>query len=113
AAAPTAPPPLLDSPKCARCSLVGICLPDEVNTLAQRHKMPQRRILPKDPDAQPLYINEQGALLSRDGGRLTVRKDGKQLASLRLIDVSQVAVFGNIQVSSQLLRELFSRQVPV
>src|SRR5690606_21701075 len=27
------PPPLEDSPKCPRCSLVGICLPDEVNFL--------------------------------------------------------------------------------
>lgn len=27
------PPPLQDSPKCPRCSLVGICLPDEVNLL--------------------------------------------------------------------------------
>ncbi len=27
------PPPLVDSPKCPRCSLVGICLPDEVNLL--------------------------------------------------------------------------------
>lgn len=29
------PPPLVDSPKCPRCSLVGICLPDEVNLLRQ------------------------------------------------------------------------------
>lgn len=27
------PPPLVASPKCPRCSLVGICLPDEVNFL--------------------------------------------------------------------------------
>ena len=27
------PPPLEDSPKCPRCSLVGICLPDEVSFL--------------------------------------------------------------------------------
>ena len=27
------PPPLEDSPKCPRCSLVGICLPDEVTFL--------------------------------------------------------------------------------
>ena len=27
------PPPLDDSPKCPRCSLVGICLPDETNLL--------------------------------------------------------------------------------
>jgi CRISPR-associated protein Cas1 len=28
-----APPPLVDSPKCNGCSLIGICLPDEVNLL--------------------------------------------------------------------------------
>ncbi len=27
------PPPLVDSPKCNGCSLVGVCLPDEVNLL--------------------------------------------------------------------------------
>ncbi len=34
------PPPLLDSPKCPRCSLVGICLPDETNALAGRQALP-------------------------------------------------------------------------
>ena len=33
AAETTPPPPLTDSPKCPRCSLVGICLPDETNLL--------------------------------------------------------------------------------
>ena len=32
------PPPLVDSPKCDGCSLVGICLPDEVNLLYARQK---------------------------------------------------------------------------
>ncbi len=30
------PPPLRSSPKCPRCSLAGICLPDEMNVLAGR-----------------------------------------------------------------------------
>jgi CRISPR-associated protein Cas1 len=34
------PPPLVDSPKCPRCSLVGICLPDETNALAGRTALP-------------------------------------------------------------------------
>lgn len=34
------PPPLLDSPKCPKCSLVGICLPDETTHCA--------KMLPKD-----------------------------------------------------------------
>lgn len=33
AASDVAPPPLVDSPKCPGCSLVGICLPDEINAL--------------------------------------------------------------------------------
>jgi CRISP-associated protein Cas1 len=33
AAAGRIPPPLVDSPKCPRCSLVGICLPDETAAL--------------------------------------------------------------------------------
>ncbi|MGH9506912.1 MAG: CRISPR-associated protein Cas4, partial [Terriglobales bacterium] len=36
AAADQIPPPLEDSPKCPRCSLVGICLPDETNALRAR-----------------------------------------------------------------------------
>ncbi len=32
------PPPLQSSPKCARCSLAGICLPDEVNVLSGREE---------------------------------------------------------------------------
>lgn len=31
----TIPPPLVDSPKCPRCSLVSICLPDEINFLSE------------------------------------------------------------------------------
>lgn len=32
-----APPPLIDSPKCPRCSLVGVCLPDETTLLRERN----------------------------------------------------------------------------
>lgn len=35
AASESIPPPLADSPKCPRCSLVGICLPDETRVCQQ------------------------------------------------------------------------------
>lgn len=107
------PPPLVDSPKCPRCSLVGICLPDETNALAGRRELPLRRVLPRDPAQRPMYITEQGAVIGRDGGRIEVRAHKEVLASARLLDVSQVCVFGNVQVSSQVLRELFAREIPV
>jgi len=107
------PPPLLDSPKCPRCSLVGICLPDETNALAARTDRRPRRLLPRDPSPRPLYVTEQGATLTRAGQRLEVRKDGDVLDSIRFIDLSQVCVYGNVQVTTQLLRELFVAEVPV
>jgi CRISPR-associated protein Cas1 len=109
----TPPPPLIDSPKCPRCSLVGICLPDELNVLAARAAMPPRRLLPRDSEARPLYVTEQGASLTKDGGRVLVRRGDEILASTRLIDVSQVCLYGNVQISAQLLRELLGREVPV
>jgi CRISPR-associated protein Cas1 len=107
------PPPLVDSPKCPRCSLVGICLPDETNALAARSDQPPRRLVPRADAPKPLYVTEQGAWVGRDHGRIEVTKSKERLASVRIIDVSQVCVFGNIQVSTQLLRELFARDIPV
>ena len=43
AAGGTIPRPLKDSPKCPRCSLVGICLPDEVNFLKREQTPPRPR----------------------------------------------------------------------
>lgn len=107
------PPPLLDSPKCPRCSLVGICLPDETNALAARSDQPVRRLIPNDPAARPLYVTEQGSSLGKRAGRLEVRRKDELLDSVRLLDVSQISLFGNVFVSPQLLRELFAREVPV
>lgn len=98
------PPPLIDSPKCPRCSLVGICLPDETNTLATRAAMPRRRLIPSDDTPKPLYVTEQGAWVTKSKGRVEISKKGEALASVRLIDVSQVCVYGNAQISTQLLR---------
>jgi CRISPR-associated protein Cas1 len=113
AAADVPPVPLVDSPKCPRCSLVGICLPDETNALAGRREVRLRRLLSRDPPSRPLYVSEQGSVVSRDGSRLEVKKKGELLASARLIDVAQLCVFGNVQVTTQLLRELFVRDAPV
>ncbi len=47
------PPPLVDSPKCPGCSLVGICLPDETWRAARRRpEEPQQLALFDDAAAQ-------------------------------------------------------------
>ncbi|MHB1845388.1 MAG: CRISPR-associated endonuclease Cas4g/Cas1g, partial [Deltaproteobacteria bacterium] len=113
AAADQPPPPLVDSPKCPRCSLVGVCLPDEHNALTARSDRQPRRLIPSASAARPLYVTQHGSVVGVRGGRIEVSAGDKKLASVRPIDVSQVCVLGNVQVTTQALRECFAREVPV
>lgn len=140
AAAETAPPPpLIDSPKCPRCALVAICLPDEVTQLrhstihVDQHEVaiadPEqttegsagrpgnrptvRRLIPSRDDALPFYVQEFGAVLGKSGERLQVRKKGEVLGERRLIDISQVSLFGSVMISAQTLSELMVRGIPI
>lgn len=113
AAEPIPPPPLVDSPKCPRCSLVGICLPDEVNLLRGADSEDVRRLVPARDEAGPLYVTTQGATVGKSGERLTVRRREEEDAHVRLIDVSQLSLFGNVQVTAQAVRELTGRGVPI
>ncbi|WP_256360925.1 CRISPR-associated protein Cas4 [Methylomonas koyamae] len=49
------PEPLQDSPKCSGCSLVGICLPDEVNYLRHADLEPRPLAVMRD-EALPVYV---------------------------------------------------------
>ena len=110
---PTPPPPLRSSPKCARCSLAPICLPDELNILSGREQAKPRRLIAADPDAHPVYVTEQGATIGVDGGRIVVSKYREELASVRLIDVLHVSTWGNVQITAQALRTFFDAEISV
>lgn len=109
-----APPPLVDSPKCPRCSLVGICLPDETNLLRDAEPDARvRRLVPARDDALPLYVQSAGAKVGKSGAELTVTtRDGDKHA-VRINDTSHVALFGAVQISTQAIQDLCDRGVPV
>jgi len=111
------PPPLEDSPKCPRCSLVGICLPDEVTFLNGSHYVVKpddvRRMAPARDDALPMYVQAQGGIVGKSGDNLTVRVRGEKIASARLLDVSNLSIFGNAQVTAQATREMLDRNIPI
>ena len=117
AASGTMPPPLEESPKCPRCSLVGICLPDETRLLAGADggtTGPEiRRLVPARDDALPLYLQDQGTTLGKSGDQLTIKRRGELIRKVKLIDVSQVSIFGNVQTTSQALRELSAAGIPL
>jgi CRISPR-associated protein Cas1 len=107
------PPPLVDSPKCARCSLRSSCLPDEVAVLSGRRGSERPLAPPARDERRPLYVDAAGAAIGVRGGRLEVRSDGETLASVRIIDLTQLCVRTSQTVSGRALETLFRASVPV
>lgn len=106
------PPPLADSPKCVRCSLNGICLPDETRWLNQQEKEP-RRLYPARDDALPVYVQTQGATVGKKDECLVVKEKEHPLREVRLIEVSQVSLFGAVQITTQAMQALFEHEIPL
>ncbi|WP_437938410.1 CRISPR-associated endonuclease Cas1 [Sorangium sp. So ce341] len=159
------PPPLVDSPKCNGCSLVGICLPDETNLLRrlagedldaaaapegppleaggsaelegllevdpwgiagaaaadervvedgeEERGVELRRLHPARDDKVPVYVQEQGARIGLAGERLVIHTRTGGQTEARLSNTSQVALLGNVQISTQAIRALLERGIPL
>ena len=117
AASGSIPPPLEDSPKCNRCSLVGICLPDETGMLSgnastEVNREP-RRLIPARDDALPVYVQAQGAFLGKSGDSIVIKEQGHKVGDTKLFETSQVNLMGNVQISTQTVQELCRRGIPL
>ncbi len=127
------PTPLVDSPKCPGCSLNAICLPDETNALEVAdeeddgqlslfvsgglpRKPPRRElrrlIVPRE-DRKPVYLNTQGLRVGKAGDVLQVKEKDALRQEVRVNEVCQVSLMGNIQISTQAIQALCSAEVPV
>ena len=117
AAGGTIPPPLVDSPKCPRCSLVGICLPDETRALSEGAEKVDpdsvRRMFPIRDDAMPVYVQDQGARVSLSGDRMVITPRAGEASSVRFIDISSLTLYGNVQVTTQAARRLCREDVSI
>ncbi len=126
------PPPLVDSPKCNGCSLAPICLPEETLLLRREEdengqlslfaeleipKKPAgqetRRLLAARDEQRAVYLNTQGFRVGRSGDVLQVKEKESLRQELRLHEVSQVNVMGNIQLTTQSVQALLEAEVPV
>jgi CRISPR-associated endonuclease Cas1/CRISPR-associated protein Cas4 len=106
------PDPLVDSPKCPRCSLVGICLPDEVNYLKRQETPPRPVAVPRD-EAMPVYVQARGAKVAKKGETLEISIDDGDTVTARLDEVSQLVLMGGIYVTTPCLHALMERQIPI
>lgn len=63
--------------------------------------------------AHPLYLVEQGSKVARVGEQLVITKEGEEIARVATLQVSQVLLFGNIQVTTPALQHLAQRGLEV
>ena len=106
------PPPLRDSPKCPRCALVSVCLPDEMNSLAGSNLAPRPIAVAQD-EALPLIVQSQRAYVKKKGDILQITEDDKNDTIARINNISDVALFGNVSISTPALTCLLEREIPV
>jgi CRISPR-associated endonuclease Cas1/CRISPR-associated protein Cas4 len=106
------PPPLEDSPKCPRCALVGICLPDEINYLKGGEVSPRPIAVARD-EALPVYVQAQRARVSKEAETLVIEVEGESTTRARLIDTSSLVLMGNVSITTPCLHELMRREIPV
>jgi len=114
------PAPLVDSPKCVRCSLAPVCLPDETRLLHLRQtepaptsEAPVRRLIAARDETRPLYLNSPGFRVGCKDEVLQVKDKDKLVEEVRIRDVCHVALFGNIQITTQAIQVLCEQDVPV
>jgi CRISPR-associated protein Cas1 len=105
------PPPLEDSPKCPRCSLVAICMPEEVNFL--RHGIAPRPLAASHDLALPVYVQASPARVRKRGEVLVIQTEEAGEATARLIDTSHLVLIGAVDVTAPVLHELMRRDIPV
>lgn len=73
-----------------------------------------RRLLPPRDEGMPLYVQTQGARVSVDGECLRVEGvAGAAPVVARLAHTSHVALFGNVQITTQAIGALLDRDIPI
>src|ERR1019366_1480008 len=125
------PTPLMDSPKCPGCSLVGICLPDETWRAGAEEAdeprqlslfdLPRRKPVKREvrpmmtprSELRPLYLNTQGVRIGKSGAVLQVKDKEKLLQEVRIGEICQVNLMGNVQITTQAVQALCEAEVPV
>jgi CRISPR-associated exonuclease Cas4/CRISPR-associated protein Cas1 len=105
------PPPLETSAKCVRCSLLPICLPDEVNWF-RKGAVPRTPPPPATP-ALPVYVQTPGARVVKKDFTLVIQSEGEEDRIVPFDEVSELILAGPVSLTTPTLHELLRRDVAV
>lgn len=100
-----------DEAACIACPLVATCLPDEARLAAG--SPPTRPLHPEAPRRRTLHVTDQGARVTQTANRLRVILAGEVITEVGIRQLSDLAIHGHIQVSTQALRLCAHEGIPV
>jgi CRISPR-associated protein Cas1 len=111
------PMPLVNDPRCPRCSLFSVCLPDEVNFhrgAASTRELSRRKVWPPRDDGIHLVAQNQGSKIGVNGQSMKITDyAGTTLRQIPLANVESLALLGSVQISTQAIHVLAERGIPV
>lgn len=111
------PLPLLNDPRCPRCSLQPICLPDEVNhqrAQSTGEGVTPRKIWPPRDDGIHVVAQQEGAKVGVRGMQLRITdKNGSLAKGVPLANLESLSLLGSVQISTQAIHTLADMNIPI
>jgi CRISPR-associated protein Cas1 len=112
------PLPLVNDPRCIRCSLQPICLPDEVNcerSESNGEHLSPRKIWPPRDEGIQIVAQRNGTRIGIKGMALTISEaNGKtRKKEIPLASVDSLSLLGSVQISTQAMKVLADHGVPI
>jgi len=62
---------------------------------------------------QTIYVTDNGLQLKRKSNRIVLKKDGKIVEEIPILDLKRIMIFGNNQLSTELMRYLAGKGIEV
>ncbi|HVB56443.1 MAG TPA: CRISPR-associated endonuclease Cas1 [Candidatus Acidoferrales bacterium] len=114
----TRPLPLINDPRCVRCSLQPICLPDEVNcerSESNGEHLSPRKIWPPRDEGIQIVAQRNGTRIGIKGMALTISDaSGKaRKKEIPLASVDSLSLLGSVQISTQAMKVLADHGIPI
>jgi CRISPR-associated protein Cas1 len=111
------PLPLVNDPRCPRCSLQPICLPDEVNhqrAQSLSDELTPRKIWPPRDDGIHVVAQQEGVKVGVRGMELRVTdKNGSAVKTIPLANLESLSLLGSVQITTQAVHALADMNTPI
>ncbi len=111
------PSPLVDDPKCPRCSLQPACLPDEINQQrapVTNEELTPRRIWPPRDDGIHVVAQTKGVRIGVRGMSLRITGEGGvTVKDIPIANLESLSLLGSVQLSTKAVHTLADRGVPI